>query len=448
MSKKLKNKAEEQYGFFIKKTQKLFDIYKDSNAHLWILDTDIYNTWDRFAQNLKQIITKNDFTKLPNKISISHIKDKNKYALLINNINITPTNKKKDNRIVAKSTIQQYLKVGSALSCINYSDKDKIGDNTSYSLNPNIWDLCDDTPKKLNNAFLRSLTNSLTSKDPFVVNIGYSLFINLIYNTNKKIFFDIKNHEISTNKPGNDAVSEYSNYEINTTPALEIIRHLAGEKEGPNKEIKGCSSTYKNATKNLLNEYDLYKIIDYMYETISTNKDLSEIEIEPTSLDNQFSKYIKQGEQKIEKARSHLRKNMIKARVNNENEPYSDLENSKPNEDLVSRLVVCHIYDVKEIKKAFSSKCTRTNDDIPLDYYIEQASDHNNGIFLSPSAHILFDNQTIWFDSEGKLSYKEGLKRTVQNAFGDNLENVRIKPSVLSGKMIEYINKKWSNLKN
>lgn len=450
MSKKLKNKAEEQYSLTIKKVQKIFDFYKKSKARLWILDTDIYNMWDRFAQNLKPILTSNNSNRLPNEISISDFKDKNnkkRYILLVNNKNITPTSRKKENKSVAESTMKQYLEVGSALSYINYSGNGKIN-NTSYSLNPNIWGLCIDTPNELNNAFLRSLANSLTSKDPYVINIGYSLFVDLIYKANKKIFYDIKDHSISTRKPGNDNVSSYSNYEIFTSAAMEVIRHLDGEKEGPNKEIKGSSSTYKNASNHLLNEYDLYKIIDYMYETISSDKDFSEIEIESTNFDNQFSKYIKQGEKKIEKARSHLRKNIIKARVKNEKEPYSDLENSKPNEDLVSRLVVCHIYDVKEIKKAFSSKCTKSNDDIPLDYYVDQASDYNNGIFLNPSAHILFDNQTIWFDNKGKLCYKESLKRTVENAFGDDLDNVRIKPTVLSEKMIDYFNKKWSSFMN
>lgn len=445
MGKKVKNKAKEQYSATINKMQKIFDIYKKSEARLWILDTDIYNMWDRFAQNLKPILSENNLNKLPNKISISQTKDnksRNRYSLLLNNNNITPTSR---NKYVAKTTMQQYLEVGSALSYINYSKEDKISDNTSYSLNPNVWDLCLDTSKELNNAFLRSLANSLTSKDPFVVSLGYSLFVNLIYKTDKKIFFDIKDHTISTKKPGNDSISEYANYEISTIPAMEIIRHLVGEKEGPKKEIKGSSSTYKNASNNLLAEYDLSKIVDYMYETVSSGKDISEIDINSTTLDDQFSNYIKQCENKIEKARSHLRKNMISARVKDENLPYSDLENSKPNEDHVDRLIVCHIYDVKEIKKAFTSVCTRSKEDIPLDHFINMASDHNNGIFLNASAHALFDNQTIWFDNEGKLCYKQSLRRTVENAFGDDLENVRIKPSVLTPEMVEYFNKKRSN---
>lgn len=38
---------------------------------------------------------------------------------------------------------------------------------------------------------------------------------------------------------------------------------------------------------------------------------------------------------------------------------------------------------------------------------------------------------------------QDRLIRTVQNAFGEDLDYVRIKPSVLTPEMIEYINKKW-----
>lgn len=449
MSKKVIS-AKEKNAILTKKLQKIFDIYKESGARLWILDTDIYNTWSRFAENLKPILTNKNLKKLPNKISISSVKEKNgkiKYSLKIGNINVTPI-KKKGDKIAAKSTTRQYLQEGSALSFINYSENDKIEDKISYSLNPTIWGLCDDTPKELNNSLLRSLANSLTSKDPSVINIGYSLLISLIYKTDKHIFFDIKNHKISTNKSGNDNVINFSGYEISTTPALEIIRHSVGEKEGPNKEIKGSSSTYKSATKNLLQEYDLFKIVDYIFNIAFDGKDISEVEIEPTNIDNQFNKMLNISTQKIEKARTHLRKNIIEARVPNENEPYSDLENSKLNEDVVKNLIVCHIYDVEGIKKEFLNKYTGSKDDIPLDYYINLASDPNNGIFLNPSAHKLFDNQTIWFDSDGKLCYKKSQIKTVQNAFGDDLDNVRIKPQVLTKEMAEFINKKWYNAQN
>lgn len=445
MAKKKENKAKEKYNELTQKLQKIFDIYTNSNAKLWILDTDIYNMWDRFADNLQLALVSKNSEKLPKTISISSVKsNKNnkRYSLLANGTNVTPI-RTKGNKVAAKSTIQQYLKVGSALSYINYSDKDKIDDNISYSLNPKIVNLFINKEKELDNAFLRSLTNSLTSEDPNVVNIGYSLLVTLMYKTDKHLFYDIKNHKISTRKSGNDNVIEYSDYDIGTIPAIEIIRHVAGEKEGPNKEIKGSSSTYKVAAEKLLDKYDLYGIVDYMFEKISTNKDIGELEVKTKDRDNEFKKSQKIAEAKIQKARSHLRKNIISARVSNENEPYTDLENSKLNEDIPSRLVACHICDVSKIIDEFNTIYTKSDKDTPLEYFIKQASDPNNGILLSPSAHVLFDNQTIWFDSEGKLCYKMGLIRTVKNAFGEDLDHVRIKPSVLTPEMIEYINKKW-----
>lgn len=431
----------------IEKIQTILDSYKNNKAKTWEIGTDFYKTWIRLSNNLKKIkfnASKNKINSLSKILITSSINKKNekgRFKISIGGYEITPSSSKK---AIAEGALRQYLQEGSAMSLINYSARSKINDNVTFELNPMIWDLTKNTEDNLNQILLRTLTSSIYSDVSYVVNLGYSLFLSLIDEEDATLFTKIKNHIIKP-RTVNKSNKNFVNYEISDARSQEFINHVKGDKL--NKSFGRGKSTYVTATKELLNAYKFEDIVDYMYNYITNDSnDNNFIKTKEEINDIELSRELKQKIQQIQNNRSFLKPNIISHRVFDKNKVWSDLDNSDLNLDLPMTLIGCHIYDVNHIISDFRVDVKINKNFNNFEYYLHQVSDPNNGILLNDNAHRLFDNQKVWFDLEGKLCFRLESKKTVENAFGNNLYNVRIKQSIFNEKMKNYIFKKNSNL--
>lgn len=150
--------------------------------------------------------------------------------------------------------------------------------------------------------------------------------------------------------------------------------------------------------------------------------------------------------QEIRNARNKLKENILNNRIglNDRNQTWTDLENSKPNLISFNLMEACHIYDINKIIKEFRNY-VKINSNISVvdkEKFISDASNFNNGILLNPFAHRLFDRGVVWFNKDGELCYRTESKESVEAAFGQDLDNVKISKDILTNQMKEYILKK------
>lgn len=122
---------------------------------------------------------------------------------------------------------------------------------------------------------------------------------------------------------------------------------------------------------------------------------------------------------------------------------YIDLENSKNNYLRLKDLDACHIYDVEKIKLEVIQLINSGSNNIA--HLEELAKNADNCLLMNPLCHKMFDRLEIWFDEEGKLCYREEVKKWVEMFFGEDSNQVKIKHEIFNENMKKNLMRKISN---
>ncbi len=157
----------------------------------------------------------------------------------------------------------------------------------------------------------------------------------------------------------------------------------------------------------------------------------------------------------LKRTRFKLRQNIINQRINGydlSTKNYSDIINSIINNGNIENMEACHIYEVEYIikdLKLFASNNIRSSSDFDkhelkeqLDQFVDDASNYNNGIFMSSNSHKMFDKHYVWFDINGKFHYIQSKENEVSIIFGEKYKNIEIRNNVLTDQMKQYIEKR------
>ncbi|MGL5590900.1 MAG: hypothetical protein ACRDCH_02410, partial [Metamycoplasmataceae bacterium] len=282
---------------------------------IWNIDTDIFKMMKRLYENIK------DFDKVK-EVEIRNILDKNKnnndlYSLIVNGMNVTPARDKKE---VGLSAARQYCQILTSLDIVMFSNFRKEGFILEcHGIKGKL--------EKFENMGLSIIFNGQKSAISWVRNLGFSLFMSLLYYKN----FDFKNFD--------------EKYEI-------IEKRRRNKKTGikficikdSKKEIeKIYKDTYKNLIINNFKDYDLETIINSIYEYMDENNNNYELikKVEEWNKQNAISAERSKFKKMILEDR--LSKNLI----HDKNDIYSDLVDYKnSNDKLTARfndLHACHI---------------------------------------------------------------------------------------------------------
>ncbi|MGL4616661.1 MAG: HNH endonuclease signature motif containing protein [Mycoplasmoidaceae bacterium] len=368
---------------------------------IWNMDTDIFNMMKRLYENIK------NFDKV-REIEIRNAKNNNKngndlYSLIVNGINVTPAKIQKE---VAYSTIRQYCQILTSLDIVMFSDFKKEG----FILE------CHGIKEKLEkfeNMGLSIIFNGQKSAISWVRNLGFSLFMSLLYYKN----FDFINFD-----------KEYEIIEKRKRNKNSGIKFLAIKDS--KKEIEQMyNETYKNLIINNFENYDLEKIIDSICDYINENNNDYEIikKVEEKNRQNAISAERSRFKKMI------LDDRLSKKLISDKNDIYSDLVNFNNGDDrLTARfndLHACHIYEVKDIK--------RENDSI---YHVSNPS---NGIMMKSEYHWAFDKGLFIFNEDGEFRCREEEESYLFNTL--KLEKCRIRREVFDESMKQYLKKRISS---
>ncbi|MGL5640601.1 MAG: HNH endonuclease [Mycoplasmoidaceae bacterium] len=368
---------------------------------IWNMDTDIFNMMKRLYKNIK------DFDKV-REIEIRNTKNNNKngnnlYSLMVNGINVTPAKAQKE---VAQSTARQYCQILTALDIVMFSNFKKEG----FILECHG---IKDKLEKFENMGLSIVFNGQKSAISWVRNLGFSLFMCLLYYKN----FNFKNFD-----------EKYEIIEKRKRNKNSGIKFLSIKDS--KKEIEQMyNETYKNLIINNFKDYDLEKIINSICEYMDENNNNYELIKKVEELNKQNAISAERSKFKKMILEDRLSKNLI----HDKNDIYSDLVDYKnSNDKLTARfndLHACHIYEVKNIK--------RENDDI---YHVSNPS---NGIMMKSEYHWAFDKGLFIFNEDGEFRCREEEESYLFDIL--KLEKCRIRKEVFDESMRQYLKKRISS---
>ena len=403
------------------KIDEILTIFKSKDAKLWKIGTDIFNTIERLFINLEDA----DLNELT-KIELKKNNNPKKFSFFYNGKNITPTHLKK--KEVSDSAIRQYIDMLESLN-IMFQKKSEVknvfnGKNESCNLEVSSSFL--NTIKKMTdkNNFKIScqiIINALNSNNKQKINLGYSLFIIILWKLNFDFLLLNSNNKIVE-------LQKYSK-----------IFDLSNELEREENFKKSWGDTYKTIVEVIINKTELDSIINFIYSDFDINKN------------NYFtseSKQIKEFEKIVEKLRFEFRRNIKEDRVNlflikkdDIETIYSDLEiyqeeNCENNiEARISDLEAAHIFDVWRVKEILKKSEYEDNKEI-----IKIISDPKNGLLMCPRYHRFFDKKLFNFNINGEMVCNEDDENYLFNQL--KLHKVRIKRNVMNEKMKEYLSKR------
>lgn len=431
----------------IQKIQAILDGYKSIGAQLWHIGTDFYKSYMRLINNIKSCNFASE--NFPTTLTVKKVFgiDKEKYTINIDNRNITPTTKK--DRFASHSTIRQYLQEGSSLSFIFYSDEDKIADSLTLDISSSMWELIsNDFNKVFVNALINAMKRSINSSIYYERNLGYTLFICLIDEYDQTVFRKIKNHQII-------GIKQFRNnyVEISSPIGIAYIKKVKGYQKSNNnwggdivKEFdqepwKG-KYTYLTCCSKIKERYTFEQIINVMYEQLIG-------EINSINYQNKISTNngMEQLIQIINQSRTKIRRSTAMNRgYIDENKSYTDFKGSELNNIRFKDLDACHIYDIEKIKVELRESFSQGRQKETFPRLLELSKNHNNCLFMNPLCHRMFDRLEIWFNNDGKLCYRHEIEKWVKMFFGDDVNNIRIKPEILTEEMKDNLKKKISNI--
>lgn len=435
--------------------------YKNQ-ARTWEVGTNFYRSLNIALDNINSKLSHDKYNciEIRREYDLQTCKNNIRYKLLLNNeYNITPITIK--NKIAAESTIRQYLQVWFALEIINEHKFDFKKESYQIKLTNKILDFVKYDENELIFKFLKLIPYSYYSNINFVKNLGFSLFLSLIdeYNNQNKInYFDYIDNEFKS-RSLRGKYKIYSPFNFKNKISQEYIKHIKGEKT---KIFGNGKNTYTELSSEIIKKYEFEDIVNSIYNTLFKSYDenqnlfltfnISSLrEKENKDIYHKVDNYVED----IKKERFKLRQNIINERIYGyslDTKEYCDILNSFTNRRKVENMQACHIYEVEYIikdLKLFATNNIKRLEDFEKDefkkkfeQFLDDASNYNNGIFLSADAHKLFDKHYIWFDENGKFHSLESQKEEVIKSFGEVYEKIEIKSEALTDQMKQYILKR------
>lgn len=399
-------------------------------SYYWKMGTDIFKTFDRLYENIKDLEI-NSYIFFKENKDIITVEGKNKtYNLLLNNINITPI---KNKRSAALGTATQYRRMICAFG-IGIVQENKYKNEKDFILNEGkIW-LSYDIKWLLNqrnryNLIIKIISDSLFSRIQYVRDLSYSIIMSfLISNQFKFELLNKDNQNIRLFKARND------------TPKL---LNLINEKEEilediDNQGLKGTYNSIVECIKKNTNN-DINNFIDdiwFEYE----RKDAINFEEDRNKERNK--NYLID---KIKQNRSKFKPNIFKNRkelglINSQNDNYSDIEDIEGSKDGLlakwNEAEAAHIFDVAKIKNFLlnNEDVTKQNE------YLSFISDPNNGIIMKHEYHKSFDRGQWTFDSNGNMIVPYENKKYLFDIL--KLKYIKINAIVLNEDMKKFLNKR------
>ena len=399
-------------------------------SYYWKMGTDIFKTFDRLYENIKDLEI-NSYIFFKENKDIITVEGKNKtYNLLLNNINITPI---KNKRRAALGTATQYRRMICAFG-IGIVQENKYKNEKDFILNEGkIW-LSYDIKWLLNqrnryNLIIKIISDSLFSCIQYVRDLSYSIIMSfLISNQFKFELLNKDNQNIRLFKARND------------TPKL---LNLINEKEEilediDNQGLKGTYNSIVECIKKNTNN-DINNFIDdiwFEYE----RKDAINFEEDRNKERNK--NYLID---KIKQNRSKFKPNIFKNRkelglINSQNDNYSDIEDIEGSKDGLlakwNEAEAAHIFDVAKIKNFLlnNKDITKQNE------YLSFISDPNNGIIMKHEYHKSFDRGQWTFDSNGNMIVPYENKKYLFDIL--KLKYIKINANVLNEDMKKFLNKR------
>lgn len=399
-------------------------------SYYWKMGTDIFKTFDRLYENIKDLEI-NSYIFFKENKDIITVEGKNKtYNLLLNNINITPI---KNKRSAALGTATQYRRMICAFG-IGIVQENKYKNEKDFILNEGkIW-LSYDIKWLLNqrnryNLIIKIISDSLFSRIQYVRDLSYSIIMSfLISNQFKFELLNKDNQNIRLFKARND------------TPKL---LNLINEKEEilediDNQGLKGTYNSIVECIKKNTNN-DINNFIDdiwFEYE----RKDAINFEEDRNKERNK--NYLID---KIKQNRSKFKPNIFKNRkelglINSQNDNYSDIEDIEGSKDGLlakwNEAEAAHIFDVAKIKNFLlnNKDITKQNE------YLSFISDPNNGIIMKHEYHKSFDRGQWTFDSNGNMIVPYENKKYLFDIL--KLKYIKINANVLNEDMKKFLNKR------
>lgn len=425
----------------------------DFTPKIWNMDTQILTILNSFFDKVSKIgFNEND------NYNLSIISENEKYKLLFNTQNVTPSSSK--NKIeVAKNTMSQYVRVLSFFNVIIIKDYNEL--SKFISDNNDTYDSYDIF---LSNEFrLICLTGSVTrwmtlgtiydfiikgikNKNKDIMNMAFSLFVSTCY------YLD-KNHIIFNNEDDNKwtCIKPLKNKKIkdighvNNMNKFKILKKILNEtyislsKKIESlllNELKDKSAEF-NAHLISLDEYVIDKFLDDILFLLMDENEISFLTDINYEIYKEFQKTIELNND-INKCRQKLRDNILKSRNINNDTYYSDIEscsfdfNYLP--DAIEQMEAAHILSVSDIKLNIK------NNPDEKEKYLKMLSNENNGIIIDHIYHDAFDKNWLKLDYNGVFQpTKEWNKRYTLNGKIYKHGLVKIKDNVLNDEMINFI---------
>ena len=465
------------------KIQQILDHYSKNEAKIWKIGTDFYKSWksillfakDKFTVrplDEKYIVIreiKQHFRKYRNRL----INNKS-YQLLLDNENITPT--KRLNKIVAKSTIRQYLQCGIALGFINVSmDHQKPGiyfdDKTTYKILNVFWKCLNvDIDLLLTQQIIKMIINSYDKLYEWQKNIGYSIFLCLLAKWPWIYQFNI-NHRfriIKTNRTKiecsnfSDLKNEkdldwFVKYRNTYKSTIENLLHFY--KNNFDELLLCLINKLYSSIKNIDNkeEYDCQSNINTNYNAGINNKVINENNVDYSGLE--IEDLIQKLRQVVDNNKSKLKNNIINSRVVQHKE-WTDFDNIKSQP--ISSLQACHIYSISDIKKDIENYGIQLyKKTIDYNEFLKQKSqaindaiNSENGLLLNSFQHQLFDKYFSFSPVDGLIeikyddleSHNNEIDAMLRFAFNEQdinkIKTIRIKDDILTDEMKKYLSKR------
>ncbi len=378
---------------------KLINQNKNKCLNLWQLDTDVFNSWERFKE--MYLVNKLESTTL----EIFKGSKDNYFTMQINGINVCPRKDQKEEW--SRGGVRQFLQTASAFSFI-YWDGQVEGEHTlsnefiAYVNNEKHWD----------DIVIEAIVRGCFSFSSNINNLVSTIMFMLVTKYNIEIFSKLHN-------------------KINIKPVMlkkgkEVFDNLDRESIDMYLQKEWLPYSWENLISSI-NKKMFEELIDVIYFKICEDRDIDYQYIREDVSASLKTFYIK-----LSSTRSLLRDKIIETRVK-DLKRYSDIE--LKNVPFIDYVDAAHIYEVRQIRDAAKNSIDNIKE--VQEYFLSDAENINNGLLLPLSVHRAFDKGLFNFDVKtGKVVYHPEDKEIIKSL---EIENSYIKPEVLNDEMRRFL---------
>jgi hypothetical protein len=272
------------------------------------------------------------------------------------------------------------------------------------------------------------MQKAIYSSATYVRNLGFSLFMSLLYAKN----LNQSCENICIEKKMNKKILGKSSNKILTFGNNEYQQY-----------IKKCyDETYRNCIDVIIKNYQINDIIE-CFENTCINKTLTFLPSIQERKNEALLIKIANFNALVENERKLLKEKIIKQRVINPIK-HNDLENCFPKYWYIEDCEACHIFDIYRIKELGRKHIYNGNEHL-LTNLLDDCSNPNNGLLLLSQWHDYFDKDLISFNTNGEivlLIEKDKEDRLEPINPNNNIAKVKIKNQYFNGKMEKYFAKR------